>query len=314
MSFGDRTTFREESLAEMTGEQFCWHIQRMMWGLLRLDRKLEALVAERQRVIDQYSSRFSITEAEIRANTLTLEPGDTIEMLEAAARGGFRPIVVALLEVLLKERDYYASMLETIRGQEGYTGIRFGEDWDIVFVEHENVAALAYRMSKMEPALVKAWYEQMATILDLGHSVLETESDYRLRIAQAELHFWERMEALRMAPVTLFEVILQGVAEFAAGVANALGNALGTAAEGLASALWNLFKRALPFVLLAGGVVIGGTYLWRRGKGYVLGRPRRAGVTPPSRRLPPPKEIIDVEPSAAPVGLGWRARRATRRG
>jgi hypothetical protein len=235
----------EVHIPDMTGEQFAWHMQKMAAGLVLLAPKLEEVTKNRQAIIDSYRGG----EAGCRA----------------AAAGGWDPFARTVVE----EHDHYARQLELHRDIMNFTSRLFGADWMVVFVDNENAVALAYRMGRMDPELAKAWYNGTALVLQTTQSVLDTIEWYAQTMAEirARWSFWNTagliIKKIFDIPAQLFRVVLDALASFAASVLRAVGTALQPIGEGLSELIWKIIKSFGIPVLVIGGVVIGGPYVWR---------------------------------------------------
>jgi hypothetical protein len=64
-------------------------------------------------------------------------------------------------------------------------------------------------------------------------------------------------------PAQVFKVVLDALAAFAASVLRAVGSALKPIGEGVGDLIWQIVKSFGIPVLIIGGVVIGGPYVWR---------------------------------------------------
>lgn len=269
----------EVEIPNMSGEQFAWHMQAMMEGMVLLAPKLEALVRDRQRIIDAYG----VSDAEIRDNVWDSFGQQT-----------------------LSERDLYARQLALHTDIVNFTARLFGDDWEVVFVEHRNAVALAYRLGEMDPGLAKTWYNDTALVLQTSQSVVTTIEEYERRLAEihARWNFWTAVRQLAALPAQLFRFVLEAVASFAAAALRAVGTALAPVGRALGDTIWELLKSFAVPVLVIGGVVIGGPYVWR------FAQANWANARTPKL---PPAAIEEAAEAVSQAGLRRRVRRQRRR-
>ena len=239
----DETPVTTEEVQAMTGEQFAWHIQHMLWGLNRLMTEVPRRVAAASAVCNNMG-------------------------------GG--PVAESM-RVLCHEQnaDFYASyaaIQAVLDHAHRVTITTLGSDWYQVGVESRNAVAIASRLGNTDPAAAKSWYTTVADALHRGHAAIGADLDEQLIRATAEMNFWGRMLAIGLLPLTAFEVLLAGLALFAAGIARAVGAGVGAVGAGILSGLWKAVKPLIiPALVVGTGAVL---YLHNKDKihGFVRGK------------------------------------------
>lgn len=251
-------TLHEESaeeivLPEMTGEQFAWHIQHVMWGLYRL-----RWVALPDRIA-------KLENAPSEPDWTLLTDMGIVEQV-----GSIVQYRMKLKELL----DDMRGALDTATRLTDETTKLFGVDWgDLAYMKRDAVL-IAYRMGQLDPAAVHRWYRMTVTALHIGHRALEADVDFRLAMANAEVGYWARMNELWQYPIRPFQMLISAAAAFAAGILRSAGQAARAVGEGALDAFLEALKGLAVPLIIVGGVVLGGPYVlqfaaanWRKVKG-----------------------------------------------
>lgn len=266
------------TLPEMTGEQFAWHIQRVMYGLHRLRAIALPNLIER---LDNASRTPDWT--------LLTDMG----VVEAVAN-------IAQYNLKLRElRSMANSAIATANTTVRDTADLFGSDWVDLAYTKQDAVQIAFRMGKLNATHIYRWYGEIVTALDLGHRALEADVDFRLAMAQAEENYWSRMNDLWQYPIRPFQALIGAAAAFAAAILDSAGQALHLLGDSALDAFLEALKGLAIPLIIVGGVVLGGPYVvqfaranWGKTKRDVVAKgaaeaidDNLQGVRRPRRRL-----------------------------